>query len=108
MLLQRREERAWVHSSADKATQTNGLSLHCALDDQEHSDRTLLLVVVGILPRLTAALASYREVAESAQGRRWRIFGALGIYTYIRSLSFVLSVRVTECNSQRNGNSPAR
>jgi hypothetical protein len=43
----------------------------------------MLLVVVGILPRSTAALASHQEVAESALDRWWRISRALAIYTFV-------------------------
>jgi hypothetical protein len=68
----------------------------------------MLLVVVGILPRSAAALASHQEVAESALDRRWRISRALDIYTYVCWLFEFHLVTVKERNSERNANFPTR
>jgi hypothetical protein len=100
------KKRAHAYCTADKATQTNGLSPLCVFDDQERSNTMLL--VVGILPRLTAALASHQEVAECALDRRWRISRALELYTYVCWLFEFHLVPVNECNSERNANFPTR
>jgi hypothetical protein len=100
------KKRAHAYCTADKAAQTNGLSPLCVFDDQERSNTMLL--VVGILPRLTAALASHQEIAECALDRRWRISRALELYTYVCWLFEFHLVPVNECNSERNANFPTR